>query len=285
MGSTMDGGRLPDFVIVGAARAGTTALWTYLRAHPGVYLPYRKELNFFNYVEPSSDAVARYCGNFAGALQTQRVGEASPLYLFSEDAARRMAATIPGASLVVTLRDPVARAYSHYWWRRLWRAEDRSFQQAVDDELRGHALPGAEYLAFGRYREQLDRFTECFPREALLINLLEDWKQDAEKAFERLCRHVGVDASVRPDVVGSRVNTTADVRSLRLWRATRWLQQRLDREVAALRVLRQLNSYAFVPPPIDRTLEADLRAHFAPFNAELSTWLGRDLHEWSPPAG
>jgi len=275
-------GRLPDFVIVGAARAGTTALWTYLREHPGAFLPFRKELNFFNEREPSTDAVARYRQLFEGATDRQRVGEASPLYLYSEDAAGRMAEVIPQAALVVSLREPVARAYSHYWWRRLWRAEERSFEQAVDDELRGAAPPGAEYLAFSRYVGQLKRFARHFPREAIFVTLLSDLKADADGVFDRLCHHVGIDPDLRPAVVGAKVNTSVDVRSVRLWRATQRWQLRYDRRVRPLELVKRMNARRFVPPPIDEGVQARLRRHFEEPNAELAAWLERDLSIWGP---
>lgn len=273
-------GRAPHFVIIGAARAGTTALWSYLRAHPGAHLPFHKELNFFSDREPSPAAVERYFGHFRDAGPHHVIGEASPLYLHSPHAARRMAAVIPEAKLVVSLREPVARAYSHYWWRRLWRAEHRSFEQAVADEIDGNAPEGGDYLAFSRYHEQLLRFAAHYPREAFHVTLLQDIKNDANAVFAGLCEQLGIDSAIRPPEVGGKVNALKDIRSVRVWRATQRWQLRHNRRVPPLEVVKRLNSRRFVQPPIDDGLKKRLRAYFEGPNAELAAWLGRDLSDW-----
>src|SRR4051812_47155826 len=107
-------GRLPDYLIIGAPRSGTTALSKYLAAHPDVFLSNPKELDFFDRQEPTPDALAAYARHFAGATADEVAGEATPTYLHSPAAVARMAQTVPDARLVAILRNPIDRAYSHY---------------------------------------------------------------------------------------------------------------------------------------------------------------------------
>ena len=130
--------REPDFFIVGAAKSGTTSLYSYVRQHPEVFLPSMKEPRFF--VDPDyfgGDALGHltqvrdldeYLGLFAGAPECARVGEASPVYLYSRGTAERIRGFRPDASIVAILRNPVDRAYSHYWLHVRLGAERLSFE-------------------------------------------------------------------------------------------------------------------------------------------------------------
>ena len=276
-------GHLPDFVIIGAARAGTTALWEYLRAHPGAFLPVRKELNFFHRVDLTAETLAWYRDQFAGAQPEQAVGEASPQYLFYDVVPERMASVIPNAKLVVSLRDPVDRAYSHYWWRRLWRADAREFAQAVDDELAGRAPPGGEYLGYGMYREQLDRFCAVFPRSALHVMLLDDFAADASVALASVCRHLGIaEIGAQSTGVGKQVNaTSAEIRFAAVNTALSKWQWRSGWRGKVFKVGTRLNARTFKPPDMHPEMRARLHEHFALPNAELARWLDRDLQAWA----
>ena len=242
-----------------------------------------KELNFFDRQDPTPDALASYTEHFAGAGADQRAGEATPTYLHSDVAPARMARTVPDARLVAILRNPVERAYSHYWWRRLWRAETREFADAIADELAGSAPSGAEYLGHGTYHPHLVRLGEHYPRSSVLVLLFDDLPADAGKVFESLCKHIGADPSVRPPVVGARINTTHDVRWLKLWLAMERWRGRPGRRYALARFVDARNSFQFVPPPLDRATATRLAEHFAEPNAALAAFLGRDLSAWSAP--
>jgi hypothetical protein len=273
-------GRLPDFLVIGAPRSGTTALTHYLRAHGDVFIPDRKECNFFNRPDVSGARRRWYEQQFAPARATQVVGEATPTYLFAPGATARIAQLVPDARLVALLREPAGRAYSHYWLCRLLGVERRTFAQAVADELAGHAPPGCEYLAYGDYLTQLERALEHFPSSALLVLLFDDLGAAPAELYAACCRHIGVDATQRPAVVGERINTPQRQRSVRLWRALeRWrLSGRRGFRVAS--ALAALNSRPFDPPPVDHDVHRALVDHFADRTTALGAWLGRDLTNW-----
>lgn len=275
------GMRLPDFLIVGAPRCGTTALADYLREHPDVFVSVPKELNFFNRVAPKPAAVEHYASSFAGAGPDTVAGEASPVYLESSAAPERMASVVPRARLIACLRDPVDRAYSHYWWRRLWRAEERPFTDAVADELAGNVRPGAQYLGYGLYFEQIQRLLRFYPRESLLTVLFSDIVQRPGETYARVCGHIGARDDVQPEIVGRQINTTMDVRSPRLWRMTQRWRERDETRYRLVRLIDSWNLLEFDRPPMDQHVRHEVAAYFKAPNARLAEWLDRDLSHWT----
>ena len=275
---TRDGVTLPTFIIVGAMRSGTTALARYLGAHPQVHMAANKELHFFD--RHFDRGVEWYSTNFAeGAGRLER-GEATPAYLYDPVAPPRMAEVVPDAKLVVILRNPVDRAYSHYWHKRARGSEPLEFEDAVDAEPERLATGGYDafanysYLDRGRYASQLRRLGQHYSREALHVMVFEHFHDDRRAGFAELCRFLGVDDGFVPPNLGQAVNRFTQFRSTRLRRVTARLPK------AARDVIGRVNtvdeSYPAMPPP----LRARLVQHFAADNADLASWLGRDLSVW-----
>jgi hypothetical protein len=188
---------LPDFLIIGAQKAGTTALYSYLREHPAIAGPPWKEVSFFDRHFWRGDAW--YRGHFPNRLYLRRararagvepiVGEASPSYVFHPLAPQRVAALVPNVRLIALVRNPVDRALSHFHHEVALGREPLPFEEALEQEdarLEGelermldpryfsHAWWNFTYLSRGRYAEQLERWLEIFPRERLLIVPSED---------------------------------------------------------------------------------------------------------------
>src|SRR4051812_9293771 len=124
-------GVLPTFVVVGAMRSGTTALVRYLGAHPRVYVG-RKEVHFFD--RHFDKGIDWYKSQFDAPSGVLAVGEGTPRYMFDPVAVQRMARVLPDAKLVVTIREPVARAYSHYLKNVARGVEKLAFDAAVAAE-------------------------------------------------------------------------------------------------------------------------------------------------------
>lgn len=174
---------LPDFLVIGAQKAGTTALYAYLRWHPAVTGPSWKEVSFFDRHWWRGEPW--YRGQFPLRSAGQLVGEASPSYLFHPLAPERARAVVPRARLVAVLRDPVDRAYSQYQHEVALGREPLSFEEALaaeEERTRGEverltADPRAfsrawwdhTYAARGLYAEQLEHWLAAFPREQLLV--------------------------------------------------------------------------------------------------------------------
>ena len=198
---------LPDFLIIGAQKAGTTALYAYLRRHPAITGPSWKEVSYFDRHYERGEAW--YRGNFPNRVRARGklVGEASPSYIFHPLGPERVKALVPEARLVALVRNPVERALSHYHHEVALGREPLSFEDALDAEeerLRGEeerlaadssyfsrAWWSHAYKARGRYAEQLERWLAVFPRERLLILPSEDLGGEPERTHARVLDFLG----------------------------------------------------------------------------------------------
>lgn len=213
--------RGPDFVVIGAKRGGSTSLYRYVLEHPAIQplFPGRQHIKGVHYYDTRYDrGLAWYRSHFplqAGGRHLARpgaspviCGEASPYYLFHPLAAQRLAADYPDVKIIVFLRNPADRAYSHFKERTHHGGETLSFEEALDAEparLAGEteriiAEPGylsAEhenhsYLAQGRYLDMLPRWFELFPREQIHISVSEDFYADPDRHVNRAWEFLGL---------------------------------------------------------------------------------------------
>ena len=195
----------------------------------------------------------------------------------------RLVATVVGVRVVVSLRDPVERAYSHYWSRASRSIETRSFAEVVADEQANPTRPvgptlgqgtSAHLLARGLYLDQITDALVHLPRQDLHVVLFDDVEADPVPTFAGVCEFVGVDPSVVPGDVGRPANAYRRYRSERVRRWTR----RLPSPAADL--VGHLNSRAVAYPELDPGLRRDLQDWYRPANRALADWLGRDLSAW-----
>lgn len=207
--------RLPNYIIAGAAKAGTTSLWWYLAEHPQVERPMTKEvgyfdvnfhrgLNWYRMHFPVEDAASTTdC-----AAQATQTGESTPYYIFHPLAAERIAATLPAVKIIILLRNPVDRAFSHYQLKLKRRQETLSFEQAIEAET--ERLAGEHdkiisdpqyyspchdrysYLARGLYLEQIRRWERFFPPEQLLILESGDLFRHTADVYARVLEFLGL---------------------------------------------------------------------------------------------
>ena len=196
---------LPDFLVIGAQKAGTTALYAYLRWHPGITGPAWKEVSFFDRHWWRGDDW--YRGQFPPRSKGRLVGEASPSYLFHPLAPERVRSLVPDVRLVALLRDPVDRAYSQYQYEVSLGREPLTFEDALaaeEERVRGEverlvADPRAfsrawwdhTYAARGLYAEQLERWLAVFPPEQLLVAATEDLGARPEETYSSILAFLG----------------------------------------------------------------------------------------------
>ena len=194
---------LPNFLIIGAAKAGTTSLWRYLDHHPQIFMSQIKETLFFAYQDPyimahwskldlpfEITSVESYRNLFAGVTDEIAVGEASPIYLESPKAPERIKKLIPGVKLIASLRHPVDRAYSGYLMHLRNGTAGPDIEKAFD--------PGALYVQGSFYYEKLNRYYQLFSRDQIRICLFDELKQSTEKLIKDLFSFLGVDDTVKP---------------------------------------------------------------------------------------
>lgn len=274
----MSNGRLPEFIIIGAARSGTTTISRYLRAHPGVFMAQEKEVHFFDNDETFALGVDWYRSRFAAARPDQIAGEATPAYMAIPEAVDRMAAVVPTARLIAILRNPTERAYSMYWLARAWGAETREPEEALGDAMRNpeSAERVSEYL--GNYVEQLEHVRRHYPASAVMTVLFEDFSGRPEAAVRQVCEFIGVDPDLVPKHIGRFRNEPRRVLSPRIHALGERVRTRNVR--VGERIL-LLNSRKVNPPPMNGKLRSELVEYFRPHNDALSQWLGRDLSHWN----
>jgi len=179
---------LPDFVIAGAQKSGTTALQRNLRRHRQVYMPER-ELHFFSIDRNWKRGPGWYRSFFPESRLLQ--GEKTPNYLAIQEAHRRMNWLIPTTRLIVILRDPVLRAFSH--WNHFNQIADESTKwgwKVCDFESSLHANPSV--LQFGLYADQLENLFRFFPEDVVHISINEDFRRASDGEFAKICNFLGL---------------------------------------------------------------------------------------------
>lgn len=206
---------LPDFIIIGGQRCGTTSLFNNLMKHPFIARPMKKEIRFFdlNYKE----GIRWYRMHFPSILRKFELqtlgrkfttGEATPYYIFHPDVPRRVSRKLSKVKLIALLRNPVDRAYSHYHLEVRQGFEKLSFKDAIEKEeerLKGEEeklLDNEGYISFnhaafsylsrGVYISQLHNWTKFFPKENILSLQSEDFFNNTSVAFARVLDFLGL---------------------------------------------------------------------------------------------
>jgi hypothetical protein len=195
-----------DFIVIGAQKAGTTALFDHLGEEPDIALSDVKETHFFDddTVDWAAPDYGRYHGHFPAPDGRLR-GEATPIYVYWPNCLERIFAYNPAARLILMLRDPVERAWSHWRMEYARGAETRSFawcvregrQRLFDAEPFGHHREFS-YVERGFYGEQVERLLNIFPREQLLMLQADDLRADPDRVLGDLRAFLGLPARTTP---------------------------------------------------------------------------------------
>ena len=293
---------LPNFLILGAARCGTTSLHYYLAEHPDVCMSAIKEPNYFLFEQTPTGPVPciandrrlltksvpereRYERLFTRPAAA--IGEASPLYLYTRETPELIRTALPDARLIAIVREPVDRAWSHFTYVNDDLGDDvvPAFARAVDAEIGKGYEPyriGSHFLRLSAYAEQLERYRATFPAKQLLVVSYDDLTQRTPETLARICTFLGIDGTFDFDT-SVQYNPSSGEKSAiaRVDRVIRPLYPhlkkalpaavtgRLARSRAKLRAAARVNSAVALPP----ALLARLDEHFAP---DLN-WLGREV--------
>jgi hypothetical protein len=265
---------LPDFLIIGAPRCGTTSLFYYLSEHPQIVPSTTKELHFFD--DHYAKGMRWYRAQFPTTVQKYYAahirkrdfltGEATPAYLFYPHASERIAKALPDVKLIVLLRNPVDRAFSHYWLLSRVNKEALSFEEAIKRE---QTMIGSErekilaeanrasqeyrqfsYLTRGMYAEQLQHWMKYYPREQFLILKSEDMYSNPAETIQQTLAFLGL--------------PTLEIQANKEYR-----QYRLPQKAGYLNKERQ--------PEMKSETRQYLLDYFKPYNARLYEFLGRDF--------
>lgn len=191
---SLESGKLPNLIIIGAMKCATTSLYYYLSQHPQVFMSRIKELNFFIQEENWSKGVEWYRSQFTGIAQIY--GEASPHYTnypFYDDVPKRMAMVVPEAKIIYSVRDPVERTISHYINNFANNRENRTLVEAMKD------FHNNLYLNRSLYFMQLEQYLNYFPPSQILVLTQEELYTERQKTLASIFRFLGIDSSFWTD--------------------------------------------------------------------------------------
>jgi len=301
---------MPTFMILGAAKAGTTSLYAYLQQHPQIYLSTPKEPNFFAYGDapppdlagPAADVVRRnavmtraaYEQLYRGVRGEHAIGEASVTNLWPR-ACERIKAYVPEAKLIAVLRQPAERAYSHFLHnRRLGFEPLTDFAQALADEpnrVQQKWPPPLCYQQMSHYAEDLQNYMAHFPREQLHIYLYDDFVARPQQMLQEIFQILGVDETFVADrqIRYNRARLPRYQWLLRFLRQPHWSKTWLKLFLPTpwrsgmARTLQHYNQQK--PPPLVPSLRHELSHLFQQEIEQLQGLLGRDLRHWMAQSG
>jgi hypothetical protein len=300
--------KLPDFLVIGAAKSGTVSLYHYLQQHPQIYMSPQNEPNYWAlagadfatcFQGPGDRQAiekfyiteqAAYEQLFAQAAPEQCVGESSPVYLYSARAAQQIRAYLPQSKLVAILRQPADRAYSHYLhFRRAGLEPLADFALAVKAEPARIAqgwgpVPMWHYVQMGFYAAQLQRYFELFGRQQVGVWLYEQWLSDPLELLQSIFAFLGVDDSFVPDMaVRHNWQGQSQNKGVLDWLAGRQRLKSWARQWLPAAVYHHLRHQVYrhsLTPAFDPGLRQELSGLYREDIMKVQAMIGRDLSHW-----
>ncbi|MBP0018239.1 MAG: sulfotransferase [Cyanobacteria bacterium SBLK] len=299
---------LPNFLVIGTPKSGTTSLYHYLNRHPQIYMSPVKEPNFLAFVEkpPNFDGpkgpnewinqqsivdFQEYQALFDRVNGEKAIGEASIWYLYLPDAPKYIQHYLPDVKLIALLRHPVDRAFSHYLHLRRtgdeWLTEFTVALDAEEQRCQQNWAPAWRYQQAGLYSQQLERYLKIFPRDRLKVYLYDDWQNNPFDLMKDLFTFIEVDATFEPDM-STRHNQTSVVwknntirnllvdENLLRMAARKIVPDRVRKPVAEMLLRKNKEK----PPTLAAETRQQLISHFRKDILKLQDLIDRDLSHW-----
>lgn len=312
--------KLPNFIIVGAAKAGTTSLNFYLDQHPDVFMCPIKEPHFFStdialdkfsaeyqirrkrnnidiekylsgpMTEKKWDIYIRswdqYRRLFKNVSNEKAIGEISNSYLYSTAAAKNIYDTLPHAKIIIMLRNPIERAFSQYAMRFRDGHTGKSFREELEADIRkkqkGWHISDL-YLELGLYTKQVQRYLRVFPKRQIKMFIFDDFRKQPAKVMQELLEFLGVDSSIKLDF-SQKFNKSTKPRFVRL----NHLITKYGLKKKAFRLIpkaykEKVKALFFTDKGVPTLSDEDrdfLREYYRQEICDLSKLLKRDLNVW-----
>ena len=205
----------PNFIIIGAMKSATTSLYTYIKQHPDIFMTKVKEPMFFNNFQQENNynilgskskkatKLEEYLAMFKDAKNEKAIGEASPAYIYNENAPHLIKEHLPDVKIIAILRQPTDRAYSNFLHtKRADRENVNSFEQAIKIEkerISDNWSPLYHYIQKGFYSVQLKRYYNLFPKENIKVYLFEDVVKTPKETLKDIFKFLNVDENIEID--------------------------------------------------------------------------------------
>lgn len=293
---------MPNFLIIGAEKSGTTALYHYLRQHPQIYMSPVKEPGFFSYeegqkpkragpghfpTEPITDVDA-YTRLFGEVSNERAIGEATPTYIANPETPARIRSYIPDAKFIAILRHPAERAYANFLHARWLGFEPiADFPRALqEEETRIQNGWGGlwRYKKKGFYYSQLKRYFDTFDRSRIGVHLYEDFRADPVSLLQEIFLFLEVDATFVPDST-IRTNVSGVPKSRVMHSMVVALNRPTLKQLIPARLVRELrepirNLILAKPPQMSPEVRRELIEVYREDILELQYLIDRDLSRW-----
>ena len=287
----------PNFYIVGGMKCGTTSMYAHLKAHPEVFLPDVKEPHFFADIKrpgrsssrsPFPNDLEAYQALFRQSRGFKAVGDASPSYLSDENAPELIQSVAPHAKIIIMLRDPVERAFSHYLMPMMRATEPRPFFEAVKQD---YALTtkgwnvSRMYVDLGLYYRPVRRYIEAFGRDRVLVVLFQDLAKKTDEVLSQVTSLLDIDpAGFAKTDTSEAHNPYKEVRFQRVYRLASSfvnsdMRQRLPGPVRKWLSGSRLLYRGGAKPKLSIEASRYLQAIYEPDILQLEEYLGRQLPE------
>lgn len=265
---------LPNFIVIGASRSGTQWIHDNLNLHPEIYLPTeRQELHFFS--KYYDEGIDYYTHFFDNHNHQKAIGEVTPDYIFSKEAAKRIKEHIPNAKLIVSLRNPTDRLYSMYWILKGKFEENKqlSFEQKLEKD--------PHLIKQGFYSDYLKNYIELFGKENILVLPFDLIKSDSEIFLKKIYNFIEVDE----DFVSPYRNTKINRATFRKFTGKSSILFFIWRVLKKFKInqlaykIERWNSIS--TPEMAAGTRKRLLSIYKPKNQELSDLLGVDFSYWN----
>lgn len=293
---------MPNFLIIGTAKGGTTSLYSYLCQHPQIYMSSNKEPGFFAlegknlgfrgpdeaFSKISITSIDEYRKLFDGVSQEIAFGEASPFYLYFEKASERIKYYTPEAKLIVSLRNPIDRAYASYMHNVRMGYEKDSFEQSLtkeEERIKDNWIYLWHYKQCGLYYKQLKRYFDTFDASQIKVYLFEDLAKSTQTTVQDIFAFLSVDDSFTPDL--SIVNASGIPKSRLIHNLVdrgnpiRSALQTIVPKGVRKSVAQHIRKLNLAPkPPLELELRKNLSDYYRDDILRLQDLIGRDLSNW-----
>lgn len=261
----------PNYLLIGATRCGTTWLGKNLMLHPQVFMPSQKEIHFFN--RHYDKGIDWYFDIFEHATE-KAIGEATPGYLYHEHIPELIRKDCPDVKLIVCLRDPVERAYSHYWYR-----EDERRAQNIVTTFEDKIQQTPRLIEEGLYARKLKKYLELFDKDKLLILFNDDLKRDPEGYLKKVFEFLEVDTEFKSPLLNKKLNVSAS--KIGRARILYYLQKALNKlGIYSLAKAVDSMNRKEIPPINPSTRKMLIEKFYLDDINELEKISGKDLSTW-----
>lgn len=261
-------------------KSGTTALRIYLAQHPDIYMV-GKEIHFFDDEENYRKGIGWYEKFFDDWKGERAIGEKTPEYLYDEKVPERIHKVLPNVKLIFVLRNPVDRAYSHYWHNVRSGQETLSFEKALEKEEERIKDPKLKkvysYKDRGKYILQVKRYAKYFPKSNMLFLLAEDLKDDRKETLKKTLNFLNVDSDFEfKDLREKHVGGVPRSMFLAKLAGNKYIRKhRIIRDF-----IKRINTKKGETPPMNKKTREYLLEYFEPYNEELERFISINLDKW-----